>query len=235
MDKNEIAIQEYRAQLSSADASQRLKAAYALAQANDFSGRDVLLDGLRSKDPDVRLHAAELLGHIGPSWAVDPLGALLDDEESYVRNEVIFALMNIERALVVPWLIKALGDSDEELLGDSVPTASEIGEDDEDEGERVSAWWREESWQFSPLTCYYRGSVVDLGAWIASLRNSSAPEIEWIIKRLERWTGEHFGVANDRDLADRWSIWWQTHSSAFKPGQRYFYGWLVNGDDSNLK
>jgi hypothetical protein len=179
-----------------------------------------------------------MLGQIGAIWALTPLGTLLEDNESYIRNEAIFALLGIGRPAVVSWLIKALRDEDEErredarvalfqLLGNSVPTSEDFGKEDEDEAERVMQWWQKESTHFDPALCYYRGKPISLGDWITSLRTGSRAYLEWAAPRLHWWTGVDFGSTLSPEFAERWEQWWQQNNTLSQTGCRYFYGHVV--------
>src|SRR5436190_3975354 len=122
----------WRQELAAEDPYDRLAAAYRLAQQGVFEAPQVFLDALKDEDADVRLQAIARLGEVGPSWAVAPIGDLLYDDESQNRHEVAVALLNVSRASVAPWLIKALANDDADvredgraflllLLGDQVP------------------------------------------------------------------------------------------------------------------
>jgi HEAT repeats len=228
-----------RAQLSDSDPKTQLEAAYILAQRGLMDGRTVFLQALQHEQPGVRLQAAVMLGNIGASWAITPLGELLADGESYVRNEVINALADIARAGVVPWLIKALQDDDEErredarvclvrVLGDAVPIMSDIEVEDKDEAARVAVWWKKESGYFFDSLCYYRGELISLGNWIGNLKNTFPEHIELLVHRLHIWTGLELGAPSSPDLYARWESWWKENSENFKTGHRYFYGHLIN-------
>ena len=225
----------------SGDPFEQIDAAHALAQKGDFDGRTVLLSSLQHLDPEVRLRATVVLQEIGPAWAIDAVGGVaLEDERSYVRNQAIFALMDIWRPAVVPWLIGVLDDEDSErredarvalyeVLGDDVPVAADI--DEEGEPEQVKSWWRRVSETFDQGCCYYRGNPISLGEWIASLGNSAAHR-SWVLTRLGWWTGKDLGPSSSHDVAERWQRWWKENPTRFKRGRRYFHGFEVDPDAS---
>lgn len=237
-------IQELRSQLMSAnDPYEQLEASYELAKRGSLEGRDLFIQSLQNPDPEVRLEAAGLLGQIGPSWAIAPVGELLNDPKSYLRNEAIFALMNIGRAGVVPWLIKALADQDDErredarvalatLLGDEIPISSGTDETGEQETGRVAMWWDSAKARFQSDLCYYNGRVSSLSEWIASLKNASPVHFDWVTQRLHWYTGVDFGTDPAETVAAKWALWWRDHSATYEVGCRYFYGHSVNGEEA---
>jgi hypothetical protein len=233
-------LDELRAQLREPDVWQQLEAAETIAQQGIFEGRTAILNALGNEDPEVRIRSVILAGHIGARWAIAPTAQLLRDEESSVRGEAIQALLNISRAAVVPWLIEALGDEEEErredasvslfqLIGDDVPIQAGIGDEDRDvESTRVREWWQSASAGYSPDLCYYRGRLLSLDEWIARLKSPSVAHQRWVLYRLLWWTGQDFGSDPSAKLARQWAAWWKTNSQRFQTGYRYFYGHLVD-------
>jgi len=67
---------------------------------------------LEDKDKDVRSKAADALGEIGDSRAVEPLVKALKDKESCVRHRAADALRKIHDTRAIDPLIKALEDND---------------------------------------------------------------------------------------------------------------------------
>jgi HEAT repeat protein len=79
-----------------------------------------LIAALGDEDSSVRADAAEALGELGDPQAVDPLIAVLDDEDVFVRLAAVEALGKIGEASAVPALTKALWQSGETPLGESL-------------------------------------------------------------------------------------------------------------------
>lgn len=231
-------LESLREALTEQDVGNRLEAAFALAQHGIFEGKDVFLNALSDRQEWARLKAAEMLHQIGPSWAISQLGNLLNDEESYIRNQAIWALVGVGRPAVVPFLIQALQDPDEErredgraalvlLLGKEVPVVSGLEGETEEEFTRVYHWWRDRQAYYDEARCYYRGNPISLGQWIRMLDTSPQPTREWITDSLKWWTGLELGSASDPKLALVWEEWWSENSHLYEVGRRYFYGHVV--------
>jgi len=78
------------------------------------SDTDSCIKLLYSKDPNVRVHAAEQLGHNGEARATIPLLGALHDSDERVRGKVLEALGKIADPRALNPLIRALRE--EELL-----------------------------------------------------------------------------------------------------------------------
>ena len=101
--------------------------AEALAKMGDKRGVEILIQALEDEDPNSRGMAALILSRLGDKKAVEPLIKILrDDEDSYVRNEVVMALGDIGDKRAVEPLIKILGDDDSDIKCSAVCALGEI-------------------------------------------------------------------------------------------------------------
>jgi hypothetical protein len=73
-----------------------------------------LIHELKSQDPLVRRHAAEALGEIRDTRAIDPLGRVLKDKDALIRRHAVKALGKIGDPRAVPLLAEILNDPDEQ-------------------------------------------------------------------------------------------------------------------------
>ncbi|RMD59060.1 MAG: NACHT domain-containing protein, partial [Nitrospirae bacterium] len=83
---------------------------------------------LRYKNREVRKRAAEALGKIGDTRAVEPLIEALGDDDWRVRERAAEALVKIGDAKAVDALIKALGDDDSWLRWSAAYALVKIGD-----------------------------------------------------------------------------------------------------------
>ena len=221
-------------QLNDSDPNVRIGAAVRLAEHGNFAGRSVLLAALEDDDWRVRQRAAHWLGRIGPAWAIQPLSKPLQDHSTDVRNAVIFALLNIGRSTVVPFLLDALHDEDPDrredaatalcsLLGRAVVDQFWEEGNEEEDANRVTAWWRENSTTFDPSIFYYRGQPASVGDLINEFGKASPQVVEILSNRLFDWTGQRFSGSH-QEQASEWEQWWPLHQHAFQRGRRYFHG-----------
>jgi HEAT repeat protein len=104
----------------------RIYAAQALDRIGIFS-TDQLIPLLQNDCPRVREWAAGKLGKIGDSRAVNPLSALLKDEEKQVRKQVVLALGEIGAPALDP-LLEALTDDNRFVRRYAAEAIGEIGD-----------------------------------------------------------------------------------------------------------
>jgi HEAT repeat protein len=83
---------------------------------------------LQDEDPDVREHAASVLGDIGDPRAVEPLIAALNDEVSLVREWAAEALGKIGDARAVEPLIAVLTDESQFVRAEAAEALGAIGD-----------------------------------------------------------------------------------------------------------
>src|SRR5204863_8970440 len=89
---------------------------------------EALLGALRDSDMNVRFHAIEALGKLGPSAAVEPLAAIAESRDFFLAFPALDALSRINDASVAPRLLPLLAD---ELVGDHAAEAlGQIGDED---------------------------------------------------------------------------------------------------------
>lgn len=232
-------IADFRNRMTHGSIKNRLKAAYELAKNGLLEGQDLFLNALDDEDEDVRSEAAEMLGNIGASWAIDPLGKLVHDEESEVCNVAIFALLETCQIAAVDWLIEALKNEEDErredarvalaaLLGDSATSTMNLLLSSEDEARNVLSWWQKNKNRYAMFDCYAWGKPVDLEQWIEMLESAPLEQASWLAQRLIIWTGNNIDEKNPREAVIDWRKWWKDHKSHFEKGKRYFYGHLMN-------
>ncbi|MGA7075782.1 MAG: HEAT repeat domain-containing protein [Halobacteriota archaeon] len=79
------------------------------------------------KDSGVRRDAAEALGEVGDSRAVEPLVWALNDEDSLVRRDAAGTLKKIGDSRAVEPLIRALNDEDTYVRRDAEEALDKLG------------------------------------------------------------------------------------------------------------
>jgi len=108
---------------------------------------DALIAGLASEDLSQRFYAAKALGELGDARAIDPLAALLNDPNPFVRREAVTALGKTKDRRAMPHLMKAVKDSDEQvrkLASDAMTEIkdayfAEVPEETSDDARKVEA------------------------------------------------------------------------------------------------
>ncbi len=103
-------VAKYVEKLSSANASDKAYAAYALGEIGDKQSVEPLSALLRDEDKFVRSVAAYALGKIGDSSAIEFLRAALEDESHIVRAAAAKALGKIEGGKVEQYQTRYLND-----------------------------------------------------------------------------------------------------------------------------
>jgi HEAT repeat protein len=88
----------------------------------------MLVTALKHKNPYVRLVAAQLLGEIRDSQAIEPLIALLHDKDWDIQLAVVGALGQIGDRRAVEPLITALSDKHEDMRGKAAEALGQIGD-----------------------------------------------------------------------------------------------------------
>ena len=90
-------------------------------------GTDGLIRALRSRDPDIRIRAAQALGTLGPG-ALDRLEGALLTRNTAVKLGVIGALSAIGNPRSVPVLTNSLADGNSEVRWQAAIALGEIGD-----------------------------------------------------------------------------------------------------------
>ncbi len=89
------------ARLSSANATERILSLEAMEHVGR-SNIELLLESLKHTNASIRLFTAEALGNIGNEQAIEPLTALQNDENEYVRKYAARALNQLGREVPIP-------------------------------------------------------------------------------------------------------------------------------------
>lgn len=219
--------------LADNDPEVRNEAAFELAGRGSVAGRDHLLGALEDPDWRVREFAASFLGRIGAPQAIEPLGKVVEDPISVVRNAAIFALSRIGRPAVVPPLLRALRDEDPDRREDAATALSILlgneatlllpDEIEDEDIDRITTWWTENSMRFDDGTVYVKGQPASVEDLINKLRGARPEVVGIVADELFDWTGQRFTGSQQTQVA-AWDHWWQSNGNAFKPGRRYFHG-----------
>lgn len=216
----------------------RLNTAISNLQNGKHVDEAIFLKLLKSKNSQIRLETACFLGQLGASWVVNPLGELIFDIETEVRNEAIFALAETCRPLAAKCLIEALKDTDLErredartalaiLLGSNIADSFNVILSGEEEANQVGSWWQANIQKFDFSLCYAWGKVVNLEDWIIRLQNSPTEVAKWLLERLFLWTGMKFGDNPSTDVAKKWLMWWENNRKKYQEGKRYYFSQFI--------
>lgn len=213
----------------------KIDVAYNRAKKGDFSGREVLVTCLGSPNLEIRFEVIEMIGNIGASWGIAPLGKLIKDLNHQIRSESIFALMRTCRLEAVSILIETLNDKNEEIKEDGrvalvsllgkivLPLLAKYGDTMIGEYLGMKDWWKTNHSLFNSDYVYFEGKPVILGDWIHSLEWISESVFSEIEYRLSFWTGVSFD-ANVGKKIYLWNKWWAENQNKFQEGKRYFWG-----------
>ncbi len=135
--------------LTSPDHFTRMSAETAISPAQI----DAVIDHLRAESIETRWRAAAALGHAGDRRAIDPLCALLDDDDRDVRMNAMIALVRLSADHVTDVIAERAFDPEEDhqtryvaalvlvaLLGIDAARAVFAAHDPVDEGVIRAAW-----------------------------------------------------------------------------------------------
>lgn len=227
-------------ELSNPNPQTRLEVALELAKAGNFVGIDTIIDALASGNEEVRSKAAYYCARIGFSTAIEPLSYMVaHDSMSDNRNQAIFALVGIGRPAVVPALIAALDDEEDDRREDArVALYRVVGKDilqllaDDDGGDardpaesgQVAAWWQTQSARFDPALVYAMGELASPGLFIRQLKTTRTSLPDAILNALHDWTGNDLGQSPLPEVIAKWEKWWTKNDVNYEEGRRYFYG-----------
>jgi len=120
-------VTKYMEKLSSANASDKAYAAYALGEIGDKQAVEPLSALLKDRDKFVRSVAAYALGEIGDSSAIEFLRPALEDESSIVRAAAAKALGKIEGGKVEQYQTRYLNDLKDSDNAVRLRAATELG------------------------------------------------------------------------------------------------------------
>ncbi len=101
--------------------------AFALLEAIGERAIPGLIQTLRHRNEEIRLHAAWSLGAIGKPAAIPALIKALQDEDSFVRDGAAGALGNIGDPAAIPALIEALEDREPHVRNRAAGALADIG------------------------------------------------------------------------------------------------------------
>ncbi len=87
----------------------------------------LLLRKLQSDSAEIRAYAAEGLGNVGDTFAVDPLIEALSDDNATVRRFAISALGQLRDARAIEGLITFLNDEEPDMRCAAVAALGELG------------------------------------------------------------------------------------------------------------
>ena len=219
-----------------------IDAAILQAESGDFGSLGTILSGLEDDDPELRMKAAYACKRIGFHSAIDPLANMASsDYESENRIQAIYALGACGTPAVVPPLIAALSDGDQncreaartalfQVLGPKVRSQfsdEEEGGPDPSESTRLSEWWQKNEARLDPGFAYTKGALASPGAFIRELKATKTALPDAIYAALHDWTGQDFGKTPKPKVIAKWDKWWSENRSRFQPGHRYFHGHLI--------
>jgi len=218
----------------------QLDTAFEQAKRGDFDKAGTIVAYLTDKNPEIRVKAAWYSQQIGIPSAIKNLANMaIKDPISDNRNQAIHALAGVGRPEVIPTLIAALNDEDDErrsdartalyhLLGKQVlPLLADEFERDSDEARRLANWWEERSGNFNNSWVYFMGEAVTPESFIKELKVKRPAIPDQILFALRDWTGEDFGQEPIAKVISKWEKWWGNHKQEYIVGRRYFYGHLV--------
>lgn len=101
----------------------------ALERLGDPAGGPAILAGLRDPDADVRLHAARAVASMpGLAGALEPLSALLADEDPAIRKVAIYALGQSRDRGAIPVLLTRLDDPTEDIRWNAALALAVLGD-----------------------------------------------------------------------------------------------------------
>jgi hypothetical protein len=111
------------------DPKVRMYLVTALEHLGNPSAVPVIVESVRDPDPDVRLHAAKALGAFGGIGdAVEPLAALLDDEDASIRKVAIHALGQTRDPGAIPIVMPHLEDPIEDIRWNTALALAVLGD-----------------------------------------------------------------------------------------------------------
>ena len=121
----------------------------ALAGLGDPASVPVLSKWMDSRDPRVRMMAAQAAGDLASAELLEPLAGLLDDPEWQVRAFTVGAFEQLALPRSVPHLIEALGEQSGRLRQDLAETLHAItGQELGRDARSWNLWWDEEGEAF---------------------------------------------------------------------------------------
>jgi hypothetical protein len=107
----------------------------------------LLLEALKNQKSEVRSRAAEALGKIGDSRAIEHLVPALSDEDEWVRKNAAEALKNIGDFKTIEHLVPLLGDEHPEVKMAAAEALVKKGYSPSDQEERISFLIAKKDWK----------------------------------------------------------------------------------------
>jgi HEAT repeat protein len=127
------------------DEEVRLFAATALAKLGSEDGFKVLVELLKSPNPEIRSRAVFNIGDNGGAKFVADVDRALDDSDASVREDAVEALRHIKKRDAWNGLIKATADSDYKVRGAALDALREVTGEKFEGAQAWQEWWKKQN------------------------------------------------------------------------------------------
>lgn len=225
---------------------ERINAAFELTKLGIFKKINVLVEGLRDKDWEIKSDAIFYLGKIGWYSALNKIGNVIEEESlNDLKNNAIYSLQVMGFPEGVPYIIGALTDSEFQIRDDARnalyrffgnnilpfinPSEEEFIEDEEkkenaytSDALEIKIWWANNEKLYTPGKAYFFGEpITPLNVFEKFLEEPFLNDA--YLDQLEDITGEKFGKTS-KEMIDFWGRWLNENDNKFIAGEKYFYG-----------